>query len=599
MLKRIMATLFVLVLVVSIIPQPEVRAQEFVIVSKQEDIPIYNNYGGQLLEMGKMLKGEPMRAQSISDKAYWRVKFGNAYGLVKKNDVQVANGIKVPAPNQQANSNKAVLIEKDIDVYDNSSGGLKKFAILKAGYRYPILSDFGNWWKVDVGGRIGFVSKTATAIDNGIPVLMYHHILTAQEKANSPFANSSTTMSTKEFNEQMDYLKQFGYTTISTSDLEKYLNHQINLPAKAVVITLDDGNISSRIYAYPKLKAHGFVADQFIITSRIPKTPATFDHKSLHFLSQQEMDQMTDVYNYYGHTHALHNLTNNNQSHLVVKSKAEIKKDLQLNRQILKDTTYLAYPFGQYNQTTIQLLKESGFTLAYTIKNGKATLGINKMEIPRVGIEPNVSIKEFAKKVETGSVALDRPMKPILPSRPQTGPNEPFFDVKKSDYFYEGVKSLSERGIIQGYPDASFKPHRSVTRGQAAKILANALKLDMENVPDPGFIDINRNNEYYKPIAALVNAGIIKGYPDGMFKPNRSLTRAHMSKMIVLGYQLSEEEIIGNPFEDVELESEYAGYIQTLYTEGITTGTTATTFSPNSEVRRGQLAAFVIRSEAK
>lgn len=598
-LKRIVVILFVLTLMMPIFHRLEVQANELTIMTNQESVSIYNNNGGNLSEIGKILKGEPMRVQDSSDKDYWRVKFGNAHGLVKKSDVQVVSGVKIPGVNQQANSNKVILTEKDVDVYDNSRGGLKKFAVVKAGYRYPILSDFGNWWKVDVGGRIGFIAKLGTAIDEGIPVLMYHHILTAQEKANSPFANSSTTMTTKEFNEQMDHLKQFGYQTISTSDLEKYLNHQINLPAKTVVITLDDGNISSRIYAYPKLKSHGFIADQFIITSRIANTPATFDPTRLHFLSQQEMDQMSDVYNYYGHTHALHNLTNKNQSHLVVKSTADIKNDLQLNRRILKDMTYLAYPFGQYNQTTIQLLKETGFTMAYTIKNGKATLGINKMTIPRVGIEPNVSLKEFAKKVATGSGVLDRPMKPTPPPAPTPNPNEPFFDVKESDYFFEGVKSLSEKGFIQGYPDGSFKPHRSVTRGQAAKILANALNLEMENVEDPGFTDIDQNNEYYKPIAALVKADIIRGYPDGMFKPNRTLTRAHMSKMIVLGYDLSVEEIIDNPFEDVEIESEYAGYIQTLYKEDITTGTTATTFSPSAQVRRGQLATFVIRAETR
>lgn len=585
--------------VMPIFSQLEVQASEIFIMPKEDAVPIYDDFGGKPAEMGEMRMGEPLIALDSSNKDYWRVKFGNAYGLIKKNDVQVANGVKIPAPNKQQSSNTVVLIEKDVDVYDNSRGGLKKFALVKAGYRYTVLADFGSWWKIDVGGRIGFISKSATKIDGGIPVLMYHHILTAEEKMNSPYANSNTTMSTKEFNEQMDYLKQYGYTTISTYHLERYLNRNINLPAKTVVLTIDDGNISSRIYAYPKLKEHGFIADQFIITSRTPKTPAMFDYKKLHFLSQQEMDQMKDVYYYYGHTHALHNLTNQNMSHVLAKSKAEVKRDLQLNRQLLNNMTYLAYPFGQYNQGTIQLLKETGFTMAYTTKDGKATHGVNKLAIPRMGIEPNVTLKEFAGKVATGSAILDQPVKPEPTPPPKPNPNEPFFDVKVDDYFYDGVMSLIKRGIIQGYPDGSFKPQQSVTRGQAAKILANVLNLDMENVENPGFTDIDTNNQYYKPIAALVNAGIIQGYPDGAFKPNGTLTRAHMSKMIVLGYNLEEGKQIDHPFEDVEQVSEYAGYIQTLFNEDITTGTTATTFSPGAQVRRGQLTAFVLRAETK
>lgn len=157
----------------------------------------------------------------------------------------------------------SVIVPKDVDVYDNSSGKLKKFAVLKGGYRYTVLSDYGNWWKINVGGRVGFISKTSTIVDQGIPVLMYHHILTPEEKANSRFANLDTTITTIEFNNQMDFLKQNGFTTILTKDLEKYINRQVNLPDKTVVITIDDGNISSRLYAYPKLKEHGFVADQF------------------------------------------------------------------------------------------------------------------------------------------------------------------------------------------------------------------------------------------------------------------------------------------------------------------------------------------------
>lgn len=250
-----------------------------------------------------------------------------------------------------------------------------------------------------MGGRIGFIQKSATSIDNGVPVLMYHHILTPKEKADSPFVNFDTTITTTQFNEEMDYLKKNGFMTISTQDLEGYLNKQVNIPAKSVVLTIDDGNISSRIYAYPKLKEHQFIADQFIVTERISKSPQTFNHKKLHFLSQQEMDEMADVYNYLGHTHALHALAGSNKSFVLAKKRYEVKQDLLLNRKLLNDMTYLAYPFGQYNEDTLKLLSETGFTLAYTTKPGRTTLGMNKLSLPRQGIDPNLPLSEFAKYV--------------------------------------------------------------------------------------------------------------------------------------------------------------------------------------------------------
>ena len=398
MMKKISAVIFVFML--TLFHQlGATNASELVITPKKDMVPIYDNRGGVLSEMGNMRLNEPLIVNGSLGANWWQVKFGNAFGYVNKHQVQVGNNVKIASKNKQSNTNKVVLINKDIDIYDNSSGALKKFAFAKAGYRYPVLEDIGNWWKVDAGGRVGFLYKASTSVDKGVPILMYHHFLSAKEKADSQFADKSTTVINTQFNEQMDFLKKNGFTTISTKDLERYMNRQVNLPAKSVVITIDDGNISSRIYAYPKLKEHGFVADQFIITSRTPKTPHIFNHKTLHFLSQQEMDAMVDVYNYHGHTHELHSLTDSNKSFVTAMNRNVVKRDLLLNRSLLNNTTYFAYPFGQYTNDTVSILRETGFTMAYTTRRGRAQLGMNKLLIPRAGIEPNQSIAEFAKIV--------------------------------------------------------------------------------------------------------------------------------------------------------------------------------------------------------
>ena len=388
--------LFMLTLVLQ---QGKTEASEFVITANQDRIPIYASPSGDFNEIGKLRLGESMIVTKSFDSDWWQVRFGNAHGYIEKNVVHLQKNVEVPSENRQANTNKVVIINQDADVYDNSSGTLKKFAVVNEGNRYPVLSIYGNWWRIDVGGRVGFLHKSSTSIDTGIPVLMYHHILTAEEKADSPYADRNSTTINTQFNEQMDYLKENGFTTISTEDLEAYLNGKINLPAKSVVLTLDDGNISSRVYAYPKLKELGFVADQFIITGRTPEKPYIFDPQRLRFLSQQEMNEMSDVFNYYGHSHALHALTSSNESFLTAKDKEAVSMDLLYNRELLNDTTYFAYPFGQYNKDAIEIVRDVGFTMAYTTQMGRARLGINKLLIPRMGISPHLSIEEFAKRV--------------------------------------------------------------------------------------------------------------------------------------------------------------------------------------------------------
>ena len=172
-----------------------------------------------------------------------------------------------------------------------------------------------------------------------------------------------------------------------------------------------------------------------------------------------------------------------------------------------------------------------------------------------------------------------------------------FSDVESTHQHYDAIINLAERGIIKGFGDGTFKPGQSVTRGQAAKIIAGVLELDTTNVVDPGFTDVPTTHEYYGAIAALENAGIIKGYGDGTFGPGKTVTRNHMAKIIANAFELDAPAGATTPFEDVSADSEYAGYITALYTAGITTGTTSTTFSGTANVTRGQMASFVVRAE--
>jgi hypothetical protein len=171
-----------------------------------------------------------------------------------------------------------------------------------------------------------------------------------------------------------------------------------------------------------------------------------------------------------------------------------------------------------------------------------------------------------------------------------------FPDVNASTEEGKAIINLAERGIISGYPDGTFKPANPITRTQAAKILAGILKLDTVHVKNPNFKDIKPGDENYGAIAALANAGIISG-SNGYFNPTKNITRGQMSKMIVKGFNLTITNDIDIPFNDVKAGSEYEPYIKTLFANSITKGTTPTTFGPQSNVKRSQLASFVVRAE--
>lgn len=175
----------------------------------------------------------------------------------------------------------------------------------------------------------------------------------------------------------------------------------------------------------------------------------------------------------------------------------------------------------------------------------------------------------------------------------------PFTDIDQySDNYNEILKAYSQ-GIMSGFSDNTFRPNVSVTRGEAAKMLATALKLDTKNIQDPYYKDVPKGNQYYKYVAALQNAGIMSGYSNGTFMPNEVLTRGELAKMVVVGFHLEVSPTYNNIFKDVNSQTSNAIYIQTLIDLNITKGTTPVTFSPFDPVTRGQFASFVVGSQEK
>lgn len=107
-----------------------------------------------------------------------------------------------------------------------------------------------------------------------------------------------------------------------------------------------------------------------------------------------------------------------------------------------------------------------------------------------------------------------------------------FTDVSVSHPYADGINALTSAGIVKGFEDGTFKPDATVTRGQAAKMIAGALKLDTTNVKNPNFKDIKTSNQYYSQIAALVATGFVKGYEDGTFRTADKITHNQFAKIL-------------------------------------------------------------------
>lgn len=124
-----------------------------------EDLPVYDNRTGKLVEIGKLKKGQVY--PRVSDYGNWhRIQFGDIYGYVKKSATIPADGKLIKNINKNyKNSKEKFITNKNAIIYDNSSGQLEPFAEIKKGKQFPIVSDYGNWYRVLVTGRVGYINK--------------------------------------------------------------------------------------------------------------------------------------------------------------------------------------------------------------------------------------------------------------------------------------------------------------------------------------------------------------------------------------------------------------------------------------------------------
>ncbi|WP_342443031.1 5'-nucleotidase C-terminal domain-containing protein [Lysinibacillus sp. FSL K6-0057] len=155
----------------------------------------------------------------------------------------------------------------------------------------------------------------------------------------------------------------------------------------------------------------------------------------------------------------------------------------------------------------------------------------------------------------------------------------PFSDVKESHADFEGIATLYAAGIISGYPDGTFKPDTNVTRGQAAKMIAGALKLDTKEVEDPKFTDISASNPYYGSIAALVGLNVITGYGDNTFRPNQTITHGDLAKILASIPTLPELESAKNHEAS---EKVTRGQLATFIAEALTKSNPETPETPET-----------------
>jgi len=221
--------------------------------------------------------------------------------------------------------------------------------------------------------------EAVAAADVAVPILMYHQFTTKPEGESNSLRLNYTYIG--DFDAQLGYLADQRFYLPTWDELSAFIDGRLSLPPRSVIITDDDADSTWLELAVPVVDAHRLLTTSFVITKwRSEPSPSPF-------VLQRS------------HTHDMHEAGANGKGRMVNWSEAQIAADMETSAQILGAKQVMAYPFGHYNDTAKQGLRDAGFEMARTIDHGYVRAGTDKLALPTIRINYGMSLSEFIAEV--------------------------------------------------------------------------------------------------------------------------------------------------------------------------------------------------------
>lgn len=365
-----------------LLEQIESHYNEYVITKKEVDI--YELKNDKYEKVGKIGKEEELTLTKkyITYKdEYFEIKtFKDKYYIHYK-DVKKIDFLKEIKKTEQRYKKyipfNINIITKNITNFYNEENDL--IYSFNKSFELPVIIKKDNLYGVEYNNKLLYVKKediketknnknTDKENTKGIAVLNYHFFNNSDDPSDS--CNQIICLSTNNLKKHLEYIKDNNIFTPSMKELEMYIDGFIQLP-KSVVLTIDDGwraKIGSEVMAKYEINATIFLMSKY------------YDPRNY----------QNDYIEVHSHGYDIHNggmCPGGQGGEIKCMEKTKLLEDLKQSRDKLNNTTYFCYPFYEYNDYSISVLKEAGFTMAFggTGEGGnyKVKPGINKFKLPR------------------------------------------------------------------------------------------------------------------------------------------------------------------------------------------------------------------------
>lgn len=229
--------------------------------------------------------------------------------------------------------------------------------------------------------------------DVKIPILLYHDFVTVvpdEDPDNFNYINTPQS-----FEENIKVLLENGYTFISIKELNDANNGKIELPAKPILITMDDGYYSNYEYIYPVLKKYHVKASIFVVTDKVGKKIDGREYLGWNECKEMQNSGLVEIFSHSKRHIFYDKVPVREIRDDVIESYKAIEKNLGN-----KDLKVFAYPYGAYTKETVRALKMNGIDMQVYDIGMNYFSNFNKDYIKRINIPCEMTGKEIIEEIE-------------------------------------------------------------------------------------------------------------------------------------------------------------------------------------------------------